>query len=222
MNEEVAEKISNKVADQPHNLAVNTEAQTLRVSISKVDQLINLVGELVITQAMMAQNSQSLTPELHQKFLTGLADLERNTRDLQESVMSIRMIPMSVVFSRFPRMLRDLAIRLGKSVDFITRGESTELDKGLVEKIIDPLTHLVRNSCDHGIELPAERLRLGKPEKGTISLSAMHQGVTMGAACRAKKFWPRPVKMAWTCRTKCLMQRFGSSFSRRAFLPLRW
>jgi two-component system chemotaxis sensor kinase CheA len=176
VNEEVAEKISNKVADQPHNLAVNTEAQTLRVSISKVDQLINLVGELVITQAMMAQNSQSLTPELHQKFLTGLADLERNTRDLQESVMSIRMIPMSVVFSRFPRMLRDLAIRLGKSVDFITRGESTELDKGLVEKIIDPLTHLVRNSCDHGIELPAERLRLGKPEKGTISLSAMHQG----------------------------------------------
>jgi two-component system chemotaxis sensor kinase CheA len=167
---------SSKVADKPQNLALNTEAQTLRVSISKVDQLINLVGELVITQAMMAQNSRLLAPELHQKFLTGLADLERNTRDLQESVMSIRMIPMSVVFSRFPRMLRDLAIRLGKSVDFITQGETTELDKGLVEKIIDPLTHLVRNSCDHGIELPADRLRAGKPEKGTIRLSAMHQG----------------------------------------------
>jgi two-component system chemotaxis sensor kinase CheA len=176
VNKRVAEKISIKVPEQPHNLALNTEAQTLRVSISKVDQLINLVGELVITQAMMAQNTQSLAPELHQKFLTGLADLERNTRDLQESVMSIRMIPMSVVFSRFPRMLRDLANRLGKNVDFVTQGESTELDKGLVEKIIDPLTHLVRNSCDHGIELPAERLRLGKPEKGTISLSAMHQG----------------------------------------------
>jgi len=174
--EDVAGKNGSKRSEKPHNLAVNTEAQTLRVSISKVDQLINLVGELVITQAMMAQNTQSLAPELHQKFLTGLADLERNTRDLQESVMSIRMIPMSVVFSRFPRMLRDLAIRLGKNVDFVTQGESTELDKGLVEKIIDPLTHLVRNSCDHGIELPAERLRLGKPEKGTISLSAMHQG----------------------------------------------
>jgi two-component system chemotaxis sensor kinase CheA len=168
--------MTSKVAEKPQNLALNTEAQTLRVSISKVDQLINLVGELVITQAMMAQNSRLLAPELHQKFLTGLADLERNTRDLQESVMSIRMIPMSVVFSRFPRMLRDLAIRLGKSVDFITQGESTELDKGLVEKIIDPLTHLVRNSCDHGIEMPEERIRAGKPEKGTIRLSAMHQG----------------------------------------------
>ena len=174
--EELAVKNSSKEAEKTAHLGINTEAQTLRVSISKVDQLINLVGELVITQAMMAQNSQSLAPELHQKFLTGLADLERNTRDLQESVMSIRMIPMSVVFSRFPRMLRDLAIKLGKSVDFVTQGETTELDKGLVEKIIDPLTHLVRNSCDHGIELPAERARMGKPENGTISLSAMHQG----------------------------------------------
>jgi two-component system chemotaxis sensor kinase CheA len=106
----------------------------------------------------------------------GLADLERNTRDLQESVMSIRMIPMSMVFSRFPRMLRDLASKLGKKVDFVTQGEATELDKGLVEKITDPLTHLVRNSCDHGIELPAERLAKGKPEQGTITLSASHQG----------------------------------------------
>ncbi len=106
----------------------------------------------------------------------GLADLERNTRDLQESVMSIRMIPMSVVFNRFPRMLRDLAAKLGKKVEFVTHGEATELDKGLVEKITDPLTHLVRNSCDHGIELPAERLAKGKPEHGTITLSASHQG----------------------------------------------
>jgi two-component system chemotaxis sensor kinase CheA len=167
---------TSKVTEKSQNLALNTEAQTLRVSISKVDQLINLVGELVITQAMMAQKSRLLAPELHQKFLASLADLERNTRDLQESVMSIRMIPMSVVFSRFPRMLRDLAIRLGKSVDFITQGESTELDKGLVEKIIDPLMHLVRNSCDHGIESPEERILAGKPEQGTIRLSAMHQG----------------------------------------------
>jgi two-component system chemotaxis sensor kinase CheA len=152
------------------------EAATIRVAISKVDQLINLVGELVITQAMLAQNSRALDPALYQQLLTGLTDLDRNTRDLQESVMSIRMIPMSIVFSRFPRMLRDLASKLGKKVEFVTQGEATELDKGLVEKIIDPLTHLVRNSCDHGIEMPVDRIRAKKPETGTITLSAAHQG----------------------------------------------
>jgi two-component system chemotaxis sensor kinase CheA len=156
--------------------AATAEASTLRVSVEKVDQLINLVGELVITQAMLAQNSKGVDASLYQQFAAGLADLERNTRDLQESVMSIRMIPMSVVFNRFPRMLRDLAAKLGKKVDFVTHGEATELDKGLVEKITDPLTHLVRNSCDHGIEMPAERLAKGKPEQGTITLSASHQG----------------------------------------------
>jgi two-component system chemotaxis sensor kinase CheA len=157
-------------------VAAQPEAATIRVAISKVDQLINLVGELVITQAMLAQNSRALDPAIYQQLLTGLADLDRNTRDLQESVMSIRMIPMSIVFSRFPRMLRDLAGKLGKKVDFVTQGEATELDKGLVEKITDPLTHLVRNSCDHGVELPADRLAAGKPETGTITLSASHQG----------------------------------------------
>ena len=156
--------------------AAAVEASTLRVSVEKVDQLINLVGELVITQAMLAQNSQGLDPALYQQLAAGLADLDRNTRDLQESVMSIRMIPMSMVFSRFPRMLRDLAAKLGKKVDFVTLGEATELDKGLVEKITDPLTHLVRNSCDHGIETPADRVAKGKPETGTITLSASHQG----------------------------------------------
>jgi len=156
--------------------AVQPEAATIRVAISKVDQLINLVGELVITQAMLAQNSRALDPALYQQLLTGLTDLDRNTRDLQESVMSIRMIPMSIVFSRFPRMLRDLAGKLGKKVDFVTQGEATELDKGLVEKITDPLTHLVRNSCDHGVEMPEDRLRAGKSEIGTITLSASHQG----------------------------------------------
>ncbi len=156
--------------------AAALEASTLRVSVEKVDQLINLVGELVITQAMLAQNSKNIDPALYQQLVAGLADLDRNTRDLQESVMSIRMIPMSVVFNRFPRMLRDLANKLGKKVDFVTQGEATELDKGLVEKITDPLTHLVRNSCDHGIEMPEERLAKGKPEQGTITLSASHQG----------------------------------------------
>ncbi len=152
------------------------EAATIRVAVSKVDQLINLVGELVITQAMLAQNSRSLDPALNQQLMAGLADLDRNTRDLQESVMSIRMIPMSIVFSRFPRMLRDLASKLGKKVEMVMQGEATELDKGLVEKITDPLTHLVRNSCDHGIEMPEVRLANGKTAHGTITLSASHQG----------------------------------------------
>ena len=156
--------------------AAALESSTLRVSVEKVDQLINLVGELVITQAMLAQNSKQIDTALYQQLAGGLADLERNTRDLQESVMSIRMIPMSIVFNRFPRMLRDLAAKLGKKVEFVTQGEATELDKGLVEKITDPLTHLVRNSCDHGIESPAERIAKGKPEHGTITLAASHQG----------------------------------------------
>jgi len=169
-----AAKLSPKAGNQ--QASAQPEAATIRVAISKVDQLINLVGELVITQAMLAQNSRALDPAVYQQLLTGLTDLDRNTRDLQESVMSIRMIPMSIVFSRFPRMLRDLASKLGKKVDFVTQGEATELDKGLVEKITDPLTHLVRNSCDHGIEMPADRVRAGKPETGTITLSAAHQG----------------------------------------------
>ena len=156
--------------------AAVTDTGTLRVSVEKVDQLINLVGELVITQAMLAQNEKSVDAAVSQQLASGLADLARNTRDLQEAVMSIRMIPMSMVFNRFPRMLRDLAARLGKKVDLVTQGEATELDKGLVEKITDPLTHLVRNSCDHGIESAEERRARGKPEHGTITLIASHQG----------------------------------------------
>ena len=156
--------------------AAQMESTTIRVAVNKVDQLINLVGELVITQAMLAQNSQGLDAAQYQQLLAGLADLDRNTRDLQESVMSIRMIPMATVFSRFPRMLRDVANKLGKKVELVTQGEATELDKGLVEKITDPLTHLVRNSVDHGIEAPADRLAVGKSEHGTITLSASHQG----------------------------------------------
>ena len=175
---EVVPPVAAKAAVKPSAgaVAAQPEAATIRVAINKVDQLINLVGELVITQAMLAQNSRALDPAVYQQLLSGLADLDRNTRDLQESVMSIRMIPMSIVFSRFPRMLRDLASKLGKKVDFVTQGEATELDKGLVEKITDPLTHLVRNSCDHGVEMPADRIAAGKSETGTITLSAAHQG----------------------------------------------
>jgi two-component system chemotaxis sensor kinase CheA len=144
--------------------------------VEKVDQLINLVGELVITQAMLSQTASSADPVLYEALNNSMAQLERNTRDLQESVMSIRMMPISFVFSRFPRVVRDLASKLNKQVELVTVGENTELDKGLIEKIADPLTHLVRNSLDHGIELPAKRTAAGKPAKGTITLSASHQG----------------------------------------------
>jgi two-component system chemotaxis sensor kinase CheA len=156
--------------------AASLESTTLRVSVEKVDQLINLVGELVITQAMLTQQAKSFDPVQHQSLLSGISDLERNTRHLQESVMSIRMIPMSFVFNRFPRLIRDLASKLGKDLELKMIGEATELDKGLVEKIIDPLTHLVRNSADHGIETPAKRIAAGKSPTGTITLSAAHQG----------------------------------------------
>ncbi|MDZ4145168.1 MAG: chemotaxis protein CheW [Burkholderiales bacterium] len=157
-------------------VAVTSPETTIRVSVDKVDQLINLMGELVITQAMLAQCASEVDPAVHQGLLSGLTDLERNTRHLQESVMSIRMIPMAVVFNRFPRMLRDLASKLSKQVELETVGEATELDKSLIEKITDPLTHLVRNSLDHGIETPEERRAAGKPAQGTITLSAQHSG----------------------------------------------
>lgn len=153
-----------------------TPETTIRVSVDKVDQLINLMGELVITQAMLAQCAGQLDGTQHRGLMSGLSDLERNTRHLQESVMSIRMIPMAVVFNRFPRMLRDLASKLAKQVELETIGEATELDKSLIEKITDPLTHLVRNSLDHGIETPEQRLAAGKSAYGTITLSAQHSG----------------------------------------------
>jgi two-component system chemotaxis sensor kinase CheA len=156
--------------------AVIQESTSIRVSIEKVDQLINLVGELVITQAMIEQRTDALDPMLHERLLNSVSQLTRNTRDLQEAVMSIRMMPMDYVFSRFPRMVRDLAGKLGKKVEFITHGAATELDKGLIERIIDPLTHLVRNSVDHGIEMPEKRRADGKPEAGRLSLAASHQG----------------------------------------------
>lgn len=149
---------------------------SIRVSIEKVDQLINLVGELVITQAMLLQTSTQMQENAPERLLNGLAQLERNTRDLQESVMSIRMMPISFVFSRFPRVVRDLSNKLGKQVELKTSGETTELDKSLIERIADPLTHLIRNSLDHGIELPEKRIAAGKNPVGTITLKAYHQG----------------------------------------------
>ena len=156
--------------------SATNETSSIRVSIEKVDQMINLVGELVITQAMLAQTASQLDPVIFEKLLSGMSQLERNTRDLQESVMSIRMMPISFVFSRYPRVVRDLAAKLNKRVELKTVGENTELDKGLIEKIADPLTHLVRNSLDHGIEVAEKRIAAGKPAQGTITLRAFHQG----------------------------------------------
>ena len=155
--------------------AANTDT-SIRVSVEKVDQLINLVGELVITQAMLAEAAGAFDPVQAEKLLAGIDLLSRNTRDLQESVMSIRMLPMSMVFSRFPRVVRDLAGKLGKQIEMKTIGENTELDKGLIEKIADPMNHLVRNSLDHGIETPEKRVAAGKSPKGTLTLKASHQG----------------------------------------------
>ncbi|PHM58945.1 chemotaxis protein CheA [Xenorhabdus sp. KK7.4] len=152
------------------------ESSSIRVAVEKVDQLINLVGELVITQSMLAQHCDALEPTIHSELLSCMAQLQRNSRDLQESVMSIRMMPMEYVFSRYPRLVRDLAGKLNKKVELTLIGSSTELDKSLIERIIDPLTHLVRNSLDHGIETPEKRLAAGKSETGNLTLAAEHQG----------------------------------------------
>ncbi|OHX13191.1 chemotaxis protein CheA [Chromobacterium sphagni] len=149
---------------------------SIRVNIEKVDLLLNLVGELVITQSMLMQSGSALDPVEHERLLNGISALQRNSRELQEAVMSIRMTPIAFVFNRFPRVVRDLASKLGKQVDLKMVGENTELDKGFIEKLSDPLTHLVRNSLDHGIESPDIRRGKGKAPSGRLTLRAFHQG----------------------------------------------
>ncbi|KFF49814.1 chemotaxis protein CheA [Gammaproteobacteria bacterium MFB021] len=152
------------------------ESGTIRVPVDKVDQIINLVGELIITQSMLEQTANDMDIVSHGPLVNGMNLLQRNARDLQEAVMSVRMMPMDYVFSRFPRLVRDLADKLGKDVELVTEGKSTELDKSLIERIIDPLTHLVRNSLDHGLESPDKREAAGKSPTGRLTLSAQHQG----------------------------------------------
>lgn len=154
----------------------STESSSIRVDVIKVDQLINLVGEIVITQSMMNVIGNQLEGAVAEKFQSISGELERNTREIQEAVMSIRMLPISFVFNRFPRVVRDLSAKLGKEIELIIEGGETELDKGLTEKLVDPLTHLVRNSIDHGIEDAQHRQAHGKPEKGTVTLKALQQG----------------------------------------------
>ena len=155
-----------------------TESSSIRVSIDKVDELINMVGELVITQSMLSQlgEEEDFGEAEIEKLKSGLMQLERNTREMQENVMRIRMLPISFVFQRFPRLVHDLSAQLDKKIELILSGESTELDKTVMEKIGDPLVHLVRNSLDHGIEQPEVRVASGKPETGAIHLNAYHEG----------------------------------------------
>lgn len=154
----------------------STESSTIRVETSKVDTLVNLVGELVITQSMLTMIEEEVDEGVSEKMLIALVELERNTREIQEAVMSIRMLPISFVFNRFPRLVRDLSSKLNKTVDLTLEGATTEIDKSLIEKLADPLTHLVRNSIDHGIEVPEERAKVGKAAKGNITLKAQQKG----------------------------------------------
>jgi two-component system, chemotaxis family, sensor kinase CheA len=163
-------------ANRSEAAAPRCDGGSIRVATEKIDGLVNLVGELVITQAMLQQLAGSLDPVQHEKLFAGLSQLERNTRSLQEAVMATRMLPVDFVFSRFPRMVRDLAGKLGKQVRLVSSGEQTELDKSVIEKMVDPLTHLIRNAIDHGLEVPDERSAAGKAPVGTIRLSAAHQG----------------------------------------------
>ncbi|MBU2037923.1 MAG: chemotaxis protein CheA [Gammaproteobacteria bacterium] len=178
--DKVSEALSASAAQQAKPAArtagKSNEPSSIRVSIDKVDSLINMVGELVITQSMLGQLGQDFDMSRLARLQEGLTQLEQNTRELQESVMKIRMMPISFAFSRFPRLVRDLGGQLGKQVNLVMLGENTELDKTVMEKIGDPLVHLVRNSLDHGLETTEQRLAAGKPGEGTITLNAYHQG----------------------------------------------
>jgi len=158
------------------NTVTSGGGSSIRVDIAKIDSLINMVGELVITQSMLSMLGDDFTLDKLERLQEGLIQLERHTRELQESVMQVRMLPISFTFSRFPRLVHDLSSKMGKKIDLKMTGENTEVDKTVIEKIGDPLVHLVRNSLDHGIEMPDERIAAGKPETGMINLNAYHKG----------------------------------------------
>jgi len=173
--------VTDKAMTEPEQVSAKNKvagknSSTIRIGVEKVDQVINLVGELVITQAMLDQTASMLDPVVHERLIHGIEQLTRNAHDLQEAVMSIRMIPIDYVFSRFPRLVRESASKLGKRIRLVTQGQATELDKSLMERMVDPLTHLVRNSLDHGIESPEVRLAAGKEAEGQLTLSAQHSG----------------------------------------------
>lgn len=172
----IPKNTSSEVKAAAKKPAASAQDATLRVETSKIDTLVNLAGELVITQSMLTLIGNEMTGDLGERLKTALNELERNTREMQEAVMSVRMLPVSFVFNRFNRLVRDLSEQLGKNVNLVIEGGNTEIDKGMIEKLVDPLTHLVRNSLDHGIEKPDKRLAAGKSEVGVLSLKASQRG----------------------------------------------
>ncbi|MBI1362418.1 MAG: chemotaxis protein CheA [Proteobacteria bacterium] len=180
----VAEPMTDRRAPENERRAGNDRRQPekapetafIRVATDKVDNLINLVGELVTTHAMVSQHSSRVDADGHPMLHSSVQEMAHHTRTLQEAIMAIRMMPISFAFSRFPRMVRDTATKLGKQVSLVTHGDQTELDKTVIERIADPLTHLVRNAIDHGIEIPEERKAHGKPAEATVELAAYYRG----------------------------------------------
>lgn len=160
----------------PQATAAAPVSASIRVDIDKVDTLINMVGEIVITQAMLSAQSRQLPPQQYMDLINGIEELSQHTRELQEAVMAVRMQPVKSIFARMPRLVRDLADKLGKQVVLTLRGENTEVDKTIIEQLSDPLTHLIRNAVDHGVETPQERKKAGKTEQGEVILSAEHRG----------------------------------------------
>ena len=156
--------------------AKSTQTTSIRVDLEKVDRLVNMVGELVITEAMLRAQTREFPVEKFAGLMRGIDELSQHTRELQEAVMSVRMQPVKSIFSRMPRIVRDISAQLGKDIRLITSGENTEVDKTVIEQLSDPLMHMIRNSCDHGVEKPEVRLAAGKPAQGTIQLSANHRG----------------------------------------------
>ncbi|OEE76643.1 chemotaxis protein CheA [Enterovibrio norvegicus FF-162] len=198
----VAPKPATAAKPSAKQAATKSDAvSSIRVEIDKVDNLINLVGELVITQSMLTELSQNFSESKIERLQAGLDQLLQNTKELQESVLNIRMLPISFAFNRFPRLIRDLSAQLGKTVELVIEGEQTELDKTVLERITDPLVHLVRNAVDHGLELPDVRADKGKSETGRVSLYAYHQGGSIvievrddGAGLNKERVWKKAIE----------------------------
>lgn len=171
-----ADAVAKKDTKKEESKSSSKGSSSIRVDTGKIDTLINMVGELVITQSMLSLIGEHFELGKLDQLKNGLSQLERHTRELQESVMNIRMLPISFVFSRFPRLAHDISSKLGKKIELKLIGEHTEVDKTVVELLSDPLVHLVRNSLDHGIEMPEVRIAAGKPETGTVTLEAYHRG----------------------------------------------
>lgn len=174
--EKLPAEIANNKSDIKTDSSKSSDSRSIRVNIDKVDALINMVGEMVITQSMLSQLSKDLSQDRYHDVISGLAQLAANTRELQETVMSLRMMPLSFAFNRFPRLVRDLGNQLNKKVNLLISGEQTELDKTVLEKLTDPLTHIIRNAMDHGLETIEERRVAGKAEEGLIELKAYYEG----------------------------------------------